>query len=255
MGALHQGHISLIQQAVKENAHVVCSIFINPTQFNNKEDFEKYPNTLSQDLEKLEDTNCSVAFVPNQEEMYPEGTEKVKHAVNLHPLDKVMEGAHRPGHFQGVCQVVDRLFEIVQPTRAYFGEKDFQQLRVIQQLTKQVNHPIEIVPCEIIREQNGLAMSSRNLRLTPAQREEAAFLYQQLKGARDKWKKESPESIKEKVEKAFSEHPNLSLEYFEVAEEETLQPITNNSQNQPARAFIAAFLGNVRLIDNLRLFP
>jgi pantoate--beta-alanine ligase len=254
MGALHDGHLALVKRAIEENDHVVCSIFVNPTQFNNPEDFEKYPDTVKEDLEKLKKVNCSVAFVPTKKEIYPEGTANTV-TVDLTPMDTVMEGAHRPGHFTGVCQVVDRLFEIVVPTRAYFGEKDYQQLMVIKRLVEETQREVKIVPCPTVRQENGLAMSSRNLRLSENERDLAVFIYDQLKRAKELVRKNPIEDVKAEIIRSFAAHEKIELQYFEIANERNIQQTAELNEDEPIRGFVAAYLAEVRLIDNLRLFP
>ncbi len=178
MGALHQGHLNLVAKSVQENDFSICSIFVNPTQFNNTEDLEKYPNPLEKDLALLESVSCDIVFTPTKEAIYPEGF--ISKSFNFGQLDKVMEGANRPGHFEGVAMVVSRLFELINPQNAYFGEKDFQQLAIIQSLVQQVAYPVNIVPCATVREHNGLAMSSRNMRLTDKQIKAATRIYKRL---------------------------------------------------------------------------
>jgi pantoate--beta-alanine ligase len=251
MGALHEGHLSLLEEAKNDCDIVVCSIFVNPVQFNNPTDLQHYPRNLKADIEKLNRVNCDVLFNPSEKEMYPEpATEQ----FDFGDLDKVMEGQHRPGHFNGVAIVVRRLFEIVGPERAYFGLKDYQQLVIIHKMTKDYNIPVEIVPCPIIREENGLAMSSRNERLTPAERLEAALIYQTLKMVKIKSGFDTVKEVKEYVARQFRKHKHIKLEYFEIVDMYTLQPIKTWAQSNTVIACIAAWVGNVRLIDNIILF-
>lgn len=253
MGALHQGHISLIKRALVENEVVVCSIFVNPTQFNKQEDLDNYPRTLEEDLKKLEQAGCHVAFVPSVAEMYPKPDNR---KFDFGDLEHVMEGEFRPGHFNGVGVVVSKLLEIVKPHRAYFGQKDFQQLAVIRKLVKLINSPVEVIGCPTMREDDGLAMSSRNLRLSADDRKHSLLLYQALTKAKqmaDEGK--SPDEIRGEVKALFDASQNVELEYFEIANSETLQPVTDWKNAQESTACIAAWLNGVRLIDNMTLFP
>ena len=249
MGALHQGHLELMKKAKKENDLLVVSIFVNPIQFNNPSDLEKYPRDLEKDKALLEEVGCDVLFVPEVSEMYPE---KVTKQFNFGNLEKVMEGAFRPGHFNGVAVVVEKLFDIVKPDKAYFGEKDFQQLAIIQRMVELEKLPLQIVPCQTIREKDGLAMSSRNERLTKAERKIAPFIAQILTEAKSKMSSLSPNEIRLLVENKFRDQPEFELEYFEIADDKTLQPTFNWSESQGIVGFIAAYLGKVRLIDNIR---
>jgi len=249
MGALHKGHLSLLAESRKLCDITVCSIFVNPTQFNNSEDLEKYPRPVNADLKKLEDVNCDVAFLPDVDEVYPTGY--VSEPIDLAGLDLVMEGAHRPGHFDGVVQVVGRFFEQINPTKAFFGEKDFQQLAVLKRMVAVNNADIEIIPCAILREESGLAMSSRNVRLSDKGQAQAVFISEQLNWAKQEFSKQSLSSIVKEVTLQFSKRKEFDLEYFEIAEIDMLQPVS--STQQKARAFIAAHLEGVRLIDNIAL--
>lgn len=251
MGALHSGHLSLMAQSLAQNGLTVVSIFVNPTQFNNPEDLEKYPRTLDADAAKVAALDASIIiFAPEVDEMY-EGNTVSRH-YDFDGLEHQMEGAHRPGHFDGVGTIVKKLFEIVQPTNAYFGEKDFQQLQIVKKLVEKEHLGINIVGCPISREPNGLAMSSRNERLTTEERTEAAAIYKILQEARERFANESIADVKHYVENAFEAHPEFKPEYFEVADEATLLPATLK-ENRKYRAFVAVFLGNVRLIDNISL--
>jgi pantoate--beta-alanine ligase len=250
MGALHKGHLELVDIARRENDINGCSIFVNPIQFNNPEDLTRYPRTLDSDLILLEKAGCDLVFVPSVEEMYPEPATK-KFDFGL--LERVMEGAHRPGHFNGVAVVVEKLFSIFRPDRAYFGEKDFQQLRIIESLVKMENIPVEIVPCPTFREADGLAMSSRNRRLNADERAAAPGIYQALVFARDHAKKIPVPELK-KICTAMLETRGFRVDYFEIAEPVNLQPVEDWGDAQGAIACVAAFLGNVRLIDNIILF-
>lgn len=251
MGALHKGHLTLVERAINENDKTVTTIFVNPTQFDNPEDLKNYPSTLENDLKLLKDIGCNAVFCPNAEEIY---SGKVEAEVfDFAPFDNTMEGAHRKGHFDGVGTIVKILFEVINPHRAYFGEKDFQQLKIIESLVKQKEMPVEIIPCEIVREDSGLAMSSRNLRLSVDDRKSAVFIYEILQKVK-KWSiSNAVDDIKIAVNKAFAEHPKFSLEYFEIASEHDLQPTQNLSKHNLPRAFIAAKIAGIRLIDNMPL--
>ncbi|MFD1314813.1 pantoate--beta-alanine ligase [Namhaeicola litoreus] len=250
MGALHAGHISLIKRAKLENDLNVASIFVNPTQFDKEDDLAKYPKTLDSDLNKLQG-NCDIIFVPEVTEVYPKLV--TSQIFNFDGLDKTMEGAFRKGHFDGVGTVVKRLFEIVEPNRAYFGEKDFQQLTIIKKMVELENLPVEIVNCPIEREKDGLAMSSRNQRLTDDQRNESPLIYKTLQKAQSMFAENDIPTIKKMVEDTFKNNQILDLEYFEIADIETLQPTLQKIENKTYRAFIAVFADAVRLIDNIAL--
>lgn len=250
MGALHEGHLQLMRQAKKENDVLVVSIFVNPIQFNNPSDLDKYPRDLDKDQELLETVGCDLLFAPETSEMYPE---KVVEDFDFGPLETVMEGAHRPGHFNGVAIVVKKLFEIVQPHQAYFGEKDYQQLAIIQKLVEMENIPVEIVPCSIVREKGGLAMSSRNERLSPEEKALAPFIFQTLQQAVNKKGMENPETIKRWVIEEFKSKKQFQLEYFEIADDKNLQPVHNWKYANGVLGFVAVHLGNIRLIDNIRI--
>jgi pantoate--beta-alanine ligase len=248
MGALHQGHLELVKQAVKENDIAVCSIFINPIQFNNPDDLKKYPRTFQRDSELLEKEGCHIIFHPSVEEMYPGPVVKVYDFGNL---DKVMEGKYRQGHFNGVAVVVKKLFDMVMPHRAYFGEKDYQQLAIIKALVKMENLDVEIVPCPIVREDDGLAMSSRNVRLSAEQRHHAPSIYKTLARARNLYPVSTVAEVKQEVINAINEEPLMNLEYFEISDTETLEPITDKKPEKAVIACIAVHMGDVRLIDNM----
>ena len=250
MGALHQGHLDLISRSCKENDITGCSIFVNPIQFNNQGDLTGYPRTLDEDLRLLEEAGCDLVFVPSVEEMYPEPVVK---KYDFGELEKVMEGAHRPGHFNGVAIVVKKLFYIFQPDKAYFGEKDFQQLRIIQSLVKMENIPVEIIPCPTVREADGLAMSSRNRRLSAEERVIAPEIYQVLLRARE-LAKTAPVSELKKTSVSRLESKGFRVDYFEISDIETLQPVAGWEESGGLVACVAAFLGSVRLIDNIILF-
>lgn len=252
MGALHHGHASLVLRAISENDIIVVSIFINPTQFNNKEDLNKYPQNLLEDIQilgKLSDK--IIVFAPSVGEMYPNGV--ASKSYQLDGLDRVMEGRFREGHFNGVGTVVETLLKLVNPDKAYFGEKDFQQLQIIRKLVETKDLPVEIIGCPIIREPNGLAMSSRNKRLSPTLKKEAGFIYKILETAKKKFGTESANSIMDWVKKQFRGNPYLKLEYIEIVDEETLMPIQKKQNNRKYRAFMAVYADSVRLIDNIAL--
>ncbi len=251
MGALHLGHVSLIKKAKAKNDIVVVSIFVNPTQFNNKADLENYPNTLKEDIEILKKEECTVLFNPSVKEMY--NTNIASDTFDFDGLETKMEGKFRDGHFNGVGTIVKQLFAIVDPDRAYFGQKDFQQLQIIKKMVQKHRLNVKVKGCPIFREEDGLAMSSRNIRLTKLQREKASFIYKVLKKARKKFKEKSVEEIQNWVEKKFKNHKIFKLEYFTIAEEKTLETITIKEAGKKYRAFIAVFAGEIRLIDNIRL--
>jgi len=251
MGALHKGHMSLINAAKNENKIVVVSIFVNPTQFNNSNDLDKYPRTLDTDIELLEKVQCDIVFIPEVKEIYP--IEETSIQFDFSGLEKLMEGKFRPGHFDGVGTVVKRLFEIVKPTNAYFGEKDFQQLQIIKKMVSVLKLPINIVSCPIFREPSGLALSSRNKRLTKIQHKEAALIYKTLLQVKSEFKTKSITELEEKVTRIFKENKHLNLEYFTIANETTLKPDKKIKETNSYRAFIAVFAGDVRLIDNMAL--
>ncbi len=248
MGALHLGHISLVEKAKSENDVVVVTIFVNPTQFNDPGDLESYPRTLDRDLDMLQKQDVDLVFVPSIKEMYPENDKRI---FDLDPLDKVMEGKHRKGHFNGVAQIVSKLFLLTHPHRAYFGQKDFQQLTIIRRLTEILNLDIHIVPCPIIREKDGLAMSSRNERLTREERKLAPYIYETLTLAREKKEKLSVSELKDWVINRFLPVSELALEYFEIVEDKALKPINDWNKGLNKVACVAVQLGSVRLIDNL----
>lgn len=252
MGALHLGHASLIELAVAENEDVVVSIFVNPTQFNNQEDLIKYPKTLTEDIALIKAISSDIiVFTPSVSEIYRDATESKSYAFN--GLEKVMEGAFRAGHFNGVGTIVEALFTLIEPKKAYFGEKDFQQLRIIQKLTELQKLPVEVIGCPIIREPHGLAMSSRNERLDPILRKKASFIFETLIAAKQKFGMESAIETKEWITKEYKEHPDFRLEYFEITDVATLTPIQQKIKNTKYRAFIAVFADDVRLIDNIAL--
>ena len=249
MGALHPGHISLVERARRENDIVMASIFVNPIQFNNPDDLKKYPRTIENDMEQLKAAGCDVVFVPSVEEMYPE---EVNKSYDFGKLADVMEGAFRPGHFNGVAIVVKKLFDIALPHRSYFGEKDFQQLQIIKALVRIENLDVEIVPCAISREADGVARSSRNERLTPEMRTASPFIFQTLKEAKTMATTHSAEDIKAIVEQKFKSHPLLELEYFSIGSGIDLQPVSGKITDGDM-GFIAVYAGDIRLIDNIQL--
>ena len=251
MGALHQGHLTLVEKAIKESDICLCSIFVNPTQFNNSGDLENYPMRTEQDLKLLKDSGCDLVFIPPKEEIYPADFRAKDYDFGL--LDKVMEGANRPGHFQGVASVVSRLFDIVKPNKAFFGEKDFQQLAIIRALSKMENRALEIVPCPIIREEDGLAMSSRNLLLSPEHRQIAPKIYHILSQAKSLKDRLSVLELKQWIAGEFQKEALLELEYFEISDYQSLKPSLQWSDYQKHIACIAVFAGPVRLIDNIVL--
>jgi pantoate--beta-alanine ligase len=250
MGALHEGHISLINKAHSETDFVCCSIFVNPTQFNDKSDFDRYPRTLPDDIKILEAAGCHYVFAPSTEEMYPvPPTETFDFGL----LGNVMEGAFRPGHFNGVAIIVKKLFEIVTPDKAYFGKKDFQQLCIIRALVKMFSIPLEIIGCDTLREPDGLAMSSRNRLLTPDERVIASHIPVIMRETSSMCKSQSVTEIKNWVAKQFLQFPECRLDYFEISEPESLQPIQNWQKNQTCIACIAVFVNKIRLIDNIEI--
>lgn len=249
MGALHRGHLSLMKKARGENDVLAVSVFVNPLQFNNPEDLEKYPRDIERDRMLLEDVGCDVLFNPVAKEMYPEPDST---QYDFGPLEKIMEGTSRPGHFNGVAVVVKKLFNIIRPDKAYFGEKDYQQLAIIKKLVEIENLPVQIVPCPIVRENDGLAMSSRNERLTAGQRQIAPFIHQTLKEAAKKSATTTPDEVRLFVRNRFQDEPDFKLEYFEIADDKELQPVKNWNEADGILGFVAAWLGNVRLIDNMR---
>jgi pantoate--beta-alanine ligase len=247
MGALHEGHLSLIARSRAECGLTVCSIFVNPTQFNDPLDLERYPKTPSEDHKMLKNAGCDVLFSPKVDEIYPKGQET---DIKLGPVAEVLEGSFRPGHFKGVAQVVKRLFEIVEPQRAYFGSKDFQQVLVIRNLVKQMNSAIEVVACPIVREADGLAMSSRNTLLSSEERKVASNLPSILKEACRVAMKEGSEAARSYFIDAVKKHPPLKTEYFEICDKDTLKSI-HGKVNDESVALFAVWLNKVRLIDNM----
>ncbi len=252
MGALHRGHIALVEKALDENENVVVSIFVNPTQFNNKEDLKKYPKTLATDVALLHGISQKLLiFAPSIKEVY--GRDITSKSYDFEGLDRVMEGAFREGHFNGVGTVVEALLKMVGPNRAYFGEKDFQQLQIIKKLVERKRLPVEIIGCPIVRESNGLAMSSRNERLSSSLRTEASFIYKTLLGAKNKFGTKSARYVTDWVKGQFKKHAHLELEYIQIADVETLSPVARKRKNAKYRAFVAVYAEGVRLIDNIAL--
>ncbi len=249
MGALHAGHLSLIERARKENDTVAVSVFVNPTQFNNPQDLTTYPRTEEADVALLEKAGVDYAFIPSVEEIYPTPDTRV---FDLGPVAEVMEGAMRPGHFNGVAQIVSKLFDFTRPTRAYFGEKDFQQIAVIRRMVELEKFEIEIVDCPIKREDDGLAMSSRNVRLTPEQRAIAPAIHRTLEGSLEWAAGHSVEETKRYVIDEINTFPHMQVEYYEIVDALTMQPITDWNETQQAVGCVTVFCGDVRLIDNIK---
>jgi len=249
MGALHEGHLTLVRRCVAENDVCVVSIFVNPTQFNNKNDLENYPRTLSKDARLLESVNCSIIFAPKEKEIYPEPDTRI---FDFGQLGEVMEGKYRPGHFNGVAQVVSRLFDMVQPDRAYFGEKDFQQLAIIREMVKQYQIPVEIIGCPIVREADGMAMSSRNMRLSKEEREKAALISRTLLKSCNFADGKSVPELKAWVTDQINGEPLLEVEYFDIVDAITLQSIENWNDSQYIVGCVTVYCGDVRLIDNVQ---
>jgi len=249
MGALHEGHASLVKRAVAENDVVVVSDFVNPTQFNDPNDLIKYPRTLDADCALLEKEGAHIVFAPSVEEVYPEPDTRT---FSYAPLDTVMEGKYRPGHFNGVCQIVSKLFMMVEPDKAYFGEKDFQQLAIIREMVKQMEFPLQIVGCPIVREKDGLALSSRNARLSEEQRQQALNISKTLFKSLEWAAGHSVEETQQFVEKAIAEAEGLELEYFEIVDGVTLQKISAWEDAPYVVGCITVYCGEVRLIDNIK---
>ncbi len=252
MGALHQGHLSLLEKSLDQNNITVVSIFVNPTQFNNQEDLEKYPRTLEEDFYKIKELSKDVViFAPSIVDIY--GQNVVSEKFDYDGLEHQMEGKQRPGHFDGVGTIVKALFEIIQPNRAYFGEKDYQQTLIVKKMVEKHQLAVEIIVCPILREKTGLAMSSRNERLTPAQREKAGLIYQTLLQTKELFKTQPHTAIYDYVGRIFDSEQDMKLEYFLIADDQALLEITEKQHNQHYRAFIAVNIGNVRLIDTIPL--
>jgi pantoate--beta-alanine ligase len=251
MGALHQGHISLIETSKKQNDITICSIFVNPTQFNDPTDFEKYPITIENDIYLLEKAGCDVIFIPSADEIYPQSKQNKKHYA-LGYLENILEGKYRPGHFQGVCQVMDLLLNIVQPTNLYLGQKDYQQCMVLKKLVEIINLKTNIIICPTLREQDGLAMSSRNMRLNEAARKQAVKIYETLSLIKDEIKPGNLANLKQKAV-AYLSAEGFTVDYIEVADAATLAVIEDWNGSTPLVAVCAAFINEVRLIDNMLL--
>lgn len=248
MGALHDGHISLITRSVAENDLCVASVFVNPTQFNDKADLERYPRTPEADCAMLQAAGCDVVFMPTVQEMYPEEDTR---QFNFGSLETVMEGKYRPGHFNGVAQIVSKLFDAVQPNKAYFGEKDFQQVAIIRAMVQQLNYPIEIIACPIIREESGLARSSRNTLLTDEQRKKAALIAKVLTKSTTFAQNNSVAATINWVEDQFKGDNEFTMDYYEIVDGNTLQPIQDWSESDFVVGCIAIYCGKIRLIDNI----
>ena len=252
MGALHQGHLALMQKSLLENENTVVSIFVNPTQFNNPEDLAKYPRTLEEDVKKLTDLNPNIIlYAPSVEDIYD--GKPLSQSFDFDGLENQMEGKFRPGHFNGVGTIVKRLFEIIEPTNAYFGEKDFQQLQIVKKMVAKNHLQVNVIGCPIYRESNNLAMSSRNERLSAQERDEAAIIYKTLTAVKEKFATNSTTAISEWVQKSFNKSTRFTLEYFVIADEATLLPCTRKNKNKKYRAFIAVLVNNIRLIDTISL--
>jgi pantoate--beta-alanine ligase len=248
MGALHEGHLSLVKKAVADTDIVVVSIFVNPTQFNDPKDLERYPRNLDADLKLLEETGCHIVFAPGVKDIYPEPDNR---KFNFGMLEAVMEAKHRPGHFNGVAQVVSKLFEIVNPNKAYFGLKDFQQLAIIKNMVTQLNLPVEIVPCPIVREESGLAMSSRNELLSAEERKNAAQISETLFKAKELAAGKSVNELKNWIVETINKNKYLTVEYADIVDDIQLQPVKNWNENVVKVCCVAVFCGKVRLIDNI----
>lgn len=249
MGALHEGHLSLVKYSNSQNDITVVSIFVNPTQFNDKNDYQRYPRILDNDIKILQTVTCDYLFTPTEKEMYPENDTR---EFDFGSLDKVMEGKFRPGHFRGVALIVSKLFEIVNPYRAYFGEKDFQQVAIIKHITRELKFAIEIIPCPILREPDGLAMSSRNMLLSADERKQVPIISKTLFNALEKAKNLSVDETKDWVVCTINENPYLKVEYFEIVDDSKLEPVKNWNQSGSKVGCIAVHVGNIRLIDNVR---
>lgn len=248
MGALHEGHLQLLRASARENDITICSVFVNPTQFNSASDYKLYPRTLEQDIRLLQSVGCDYLFAPSAEEIYPQQSVL---QFSFGALEAVMEGEHRPGHFNGVATVVSKLFHIVQPHRAYFGQKDLQQVAIVRQLVQGLSFDLELVCFPTVREADGLAMSSRNKRLSEAQRQLAPQLYQALQTAAANLQQKPINAIKSEVAQQLQQEEEIKLEYFEIVDSLTLQPLQDVSGHDEVALCIAAFVGEVRLIDNL----
>ena len=251
MGALHKGHLSLVKNSISNNDITVVSIFVNPTQFNNPNDLASYPRTVDKDLELLQTVGCDVVFAPEADDIYSKSETDSRFEFDFEGLDKVMEGKFRPGHFNGVVQIVSKLFDLVRPDRAYFGEKDFQQLAIIRLMTRRYNLPIEIVPCPIVREDSGLALSSRNSLLKDNEKQVAQHIYAVLNESRQFVPQTEVEELKQCVIAAIEQKPELKVEYFDIVDGHTLKSIGKWDECDYVVGCITVFCGNVRLIDNI----
>jgi len=248
MGALHEGHLSLVRLCRQQNDITVVSIFVNPNQFNDKNDLKNYPRTPEADTAILETAGCDIVFIPDAQEIYPCPDTRI---FNFGGLDQVMEGKFRPGHFNGVAQVVTRLFQLVEPHRAYFGLKDFQQLAILRRVVADLNLPVELIACPIVREPDGLAMSSRNMLLTPEQRKHSPVISNTLLKAKEMKESMTPDEIRQFVAGRINEDPLLETEYFEIVNDTTLQPVKSWSENGEKIGCVAVKVGGIRLIDNI----
>lgn len=252
MGALHLGHLSLVKQSLRENDITLVSIFVNPTQFNNREDLANYPKTMDRDIVLLGSVSENIiAFAPTPEEIYSGNI--TSKSYDFGGLENVMEGEFREGHFNGVGTIIEKLLTLIRPTKAYFGEKDFQQLQIVRKLVRNLDIPVEVIGCPIVREANGLAMSSRNERLPETLRRKAAFIYSTLTNAKQKFGTKSADFVMDWVRKQFDSQPDFKLEYFIIADENNLLPVIQKEEDTRYRAFIAVYVGDVRLIDNIAL--
>ena len=251
MGALHQGHLSLVVASKKSNDISIATIFVNPTQFNKSEDLEKYPKTIENDLNLLRSIDCDIVFIPSVDEIYSNTISSKRYSFG--GIEHQMEGKFRTGHFDGVATIIQLFFEIIQPNRAYFGEKDYQQLQVVKKLAKQENFNVEVIGCPIFREEDGLAMSSRNMRLSALQRNASPLIYKTLQNVCNLIKTESIKDIYTYVQKQFEKNNFLELEYFTIANQDTLQEVASIQKGENHRAFISVNAGTIRLIDNLLL--
>lgn len=251
MGALHKGHLSLVKNSISNNDITVVSIFVNPTQFNNPNDLASYPRTVEKDLELLQTIGCDIVFAPEADDIYSKSETDSRFEFDFEGLDKVMEGKFRPGHFNGVVQIVSKLFDLVRPDRAYFGEKDFQQLAIIRLMTRRYNLPIEIVPCPIVREDSGLALSSRNSLLKDNEKQVASHIYAVLNESRQFVPQTEVEELKQCVIAAIEQKPELKVEYFDIVDGHTLKSIGKWDESDYVVGCITVFCGDVRLIDNI----
>lgn len=251
MGALHKGHLSLVKNSISNNDITVVSIFVNPTQFNNPNDLASYPRTVEKDLELLQTIGCDIVFAPEADDIYSKSETDSRFEFDFEGLDKVMEGKFRPGHFNGVVQIVSKLFDLVRPDRAYFGEKDFQQLAIIRLMTRRYNLPIEIVPCPIVREDSGLALSSRNSLLNANEKQVAQHIYAVLNESRQFVPQTEVEELKQCAIAAIEQKPELKVEYFDIVDGHTLKSIVKWDESDYIVGCITVFCGNVRLIDNI----